>query len=35
MYAGDPTGGVSGEGEGEQGRQTYQAEMFPWLQKIH
>ena len=35
MHAGDPTGGVPGEGEGEQGQQTYQAEMFTWLQKIY
>ena len=34
MHAGDPTGGVPGEGEGEQGQETYQAELFPWLQKI-
>ena len=28
MHAGDSTGGVPGEGEGEQGQQTYQAEQF-------
>ena len=28
MHAGDPTCGVPGEGEGEQGKQTYQADMF-------
>ena len=28
MHAGDPTGGVPREGEGEQGQQSYQAEMF-------
>ena len=33
MHAGDPTGGVPGEGEGEQGQETYQAEVFPWLTK--
>ena len=33
LHAGDPTGGVPGEGEGEQEQQTYQAEMFPWLQQ--
>ena len=27
-------GGVPGEGDGEQGQQTYHAEMFPRLQKI-
>ena len=32
--SGNPTGGVQGEGEEEQGQQTYQAEMVPWLQKI-
>ena len=35
MHAGDPTGGVPGEGEGEQGQETYQAEIFLWLQKIY
>ena len=25
----------AGEGEGEQGQQTYQAEMFPWLHEIY
>ena len=33
MHAGDPTDGVRGAGEGEQGQETYPAEMFPWLQK--
>ena len=33
MHAGDPTVGVPGEGEGEQGQQTLQAEMLPWIQK--
>ena len=33
MCAGDPTGEVPGEGEGEQTQQTYQAEMFQWLEK--
>ena len=33
MHAEDPTGGVPGEGEGEKGQQTYQAEMFPCVQK--
>ena len=31
MHVGDRTGGV--QGEGEHGQQTYQEEMFPWLQK--
>ena len=35
MHAGDPTGGVPGEVEGEQRHQTYQAKMFSWLQKIY
>ena len=33
MPAGDPTGGVPGEGEEERGQETYPAEIFPWLQK--
>ena len=35
MHAGDPTGEVPGEGEGEQGQQTYPAEFFPGRNKMH
>ena len=35
MHVGDPTGGVPEEGEGEQGQNIYQAEMFPWFQRIY
>ena len=33
--AGNPTGGVPGEGEEEQGQQTYHADMVPWLKKYN
>ena len=32
MHAREPTFRVSGEGEEEQGKQTFQEEMFTWLQ---
>ena len=34
MHEGDPTGGVLGGREGEQGQHIYHAEMLIWLQNF-